>query len=110
MEQEKQTSQEPVKKLEIDKPEDFKFHAAYIVYSKTWDENSSEEVRGKLNDLMASLKSDNEDSCASFYGAVSQFRKDSNPEFRHSGRIKVQSKREYKRTEAKANRTSRYRR
>ena len=108
MEQEKQVSQEPVKKLEVDKPDDFKYHAAYIVYSKTWDENPSEEVRRKLNELMASLTGD-EDSYGRFYGAISQYRKDFNPDFRQSGRIKVQSKRQWKKDEAKAARTSRYR-
>jgi uncharacterized linocin/CFP29 family protein len=40
----------PVVKLEIDRPQDFKFHLAYDVYSKAWDATSSDTIRLKLNE------------------------------------------------------------
>jgi len=99
---------ESVKKLEIDRPSDFMYHAAFIVYSKTWDENSSEEVRARLNEILSSLTGE-EGSFSNFYGAISQYRKDQNPDYRPSTRIKTQRKRDWKKSEAKAARVSRYR-
>ena len=107
MEQEKKAI-ESVKKVETDRPSDFMYHAAFIVYSKTWDENSSEEVRSKLNEIMSSLTGD-EGGYPNFYGAISQYRKDQNPDFRPSRTIKTQRKRDWKKSEAKAARVSRYR-
>jgi len=31
---------QPPVKLDIDRPQDFKFHLAYEVYSRAWDENA----------------------------------------------------------------------
>jgi hypothetical protein len=106
MEQEKE-GREAVKKLDIDRPLNFKYHAAYLAYSQTWDENSSEEARNKLNDVMASL-TDEEDSYSNFYSDLSQFRKESN-DFSGRSRIRTRSKREWRKSEANAERLSRYR-
>ena len=107
MEQEKENS-EAVDKLEVDRPLDFKYHAAFMAYSRTWDENPSEESRSKLNDIMRSLSGD-DSSYSNFYASLSQFRRDSDPDFSGRERIKTQSKREWRRSEAKAARISRYR-
>ena len=98
-------SEEPVKKLEIDRPSDFKYHAAYVAYSKTWDDNLSNEARNKLNDLMKSLSDDN---YFQFYTTISQFRKDANIDLGGRQRFRAQSKRAWKRGQAKAARISRH--
>ena len=46
---------EPVSKLPLDNPSDFRFHAAYMAYSETCDGNDAEEVRNSLNQLISSL-------------------------------------------------------
>ena len=107
MEQEKE-GHEAVKKLDTDRPSDFKYHAAYLAYSQTWDENSSEEDRNKLNDIMASL-TDEEESFSNFYSDLSQFRKESASDSSGRSRIRTRSKREWRRSEAEHERISRYR-
>jgi len=97
---------EPQPKLEIDRPGDFKFHIAYGVYSKAWDENPSDAVRVKLNELITSLSKD-EDGYTDFYAQIQQYRSDSG--FRSSGRTRIESgrKRQWQRTQ---NRDARNRR
>jgi len=112
MDQESKTDDTVVLKLLIDRPSDFKFHAAYHVYSQAWDENPSQEVRRKLNEIMASLSKDEIDY-QSFYKKVNQYRVEFNPEHYSGGaraRIETQRKRDWRRREAKDARNSRYRR
>ena len=45
---------EELTKLQVDKPEDFKFHVAYMAYSGAWEENTSGATRTKLNELIGS--------------------------------------------------------
>ena len=100
MEQEK----EPVSKLLVDNPLDFKLHAAYLAYSEAWNENPSEETRTELNGFMSSLCS-NKVNYEEFYSNVSQFRKQQ-PHF--SFRIKSQKKSSWRKNEQKNSRNSRY--
>ena len=112
MGQESKTDDAAVPKLLIDRLSDFKFHAAYLIYSQAWDENPSQEVRMKLNETMASL-SKGEIDYQSFYKRVNQYRVEFNPEHYSGGgraRIETQRKREWRRREAKDARNSRYRR
>ena len=112
MGQEPKTNDTAVPKLLIDKPSDFKFHAAYRIYSQAWDENNSQEVRKKLNEIMASL-SKGEIDYQSYYKRVSQYRVEFNPEHYGGGmraRIETQRKKDWRRKEAKDARESRYRR
>jgi len=61
-EPEKEPTQiEEVTKLLIDQPSDFKFHAAYLAYSKTWDKIDSPNTRAELNDILVSLSKDEMD-------------------------------------------------
>jgi len=102
MEQEK----EKVTKLELDNPSDFRFHVAYMAYSEAWDENTSEDARNKLNEIMSSLtatEADYED----FYAKISQFR--TNQIEYHRERIQGQRKRDYRMSEKKSARASRHR-
>jgi hypothetical protein len=93
-------------KLQIDRPGDFKFHLAYGVYSKAWDENPSDAARLKLNELITSLSKD-EDGYTDFYAQIQQYRSDSS--FHSSGRTRIETgrKRQWQRTQ---NRDARNRR
>ena len=42
----------------IDRENDFRFHCAYLAYSKSWDENDATEAREKLNELIESLSNE----------------------------------------------------
>ena len=44
-----ETQNEEPTKLFIDKPSDFKFHAAYIAYSETWDKIAAPDIRAELH-------------------------------------------------------------
>jgi hypothetical protein len=95
-----------IQKLNEDKPLDFRFHAAYTAYSKAWDENSSEETRAKLNELISSLKGDDA-SYEMFYGSLGQFRKD-RVEYQSRSRVRVQRKMEWRKSEARNARNARH--
>ena len=103
MEQEK----EPVNKLKLDNPSDFRFHVAYMAYSEAWDENSSEDIRSKLNDIISSL-SPTEADYEDFYSRISQYRT-KQVEY-HRERIQGQRKRDYRLSEKKSARASRHKR
>ena len=82
----------PPQKLEIDRARDFKFHVAYGVYARAWEDNKSDTARLRLNDLISSLsKDDSEDSYYAFYSGIQEYRRDS-MSFR-SGRTRIQTSR-----------------
>jgi len=100
-----------VQKLLIDKPSDFRFHAAYLVYSDAWDKASSEEVKKQLNDIVAAL-SKNEIDHQTFYEKMRQYRVEFNPEHytgREWTRIETQRKRDWRKKEERTARNARYR-
>jgi len=95
-------------KLEIDRPADFKFHLAYGVYSKAWDENASDAARVKLNELISSLATD-ENGYTDFYGQIQQYRRDlGHPT---SGRMRIETgrKRQWQRNQNRDARNRRHR-
>jgi hypothetical protein len=94
-------------KLLIDRPQDFKFHLAYEVYSRAWDENTSDGARTKLNELISSLSS-NEDGYNDFYAQVQEFRRD--VDIFRSGRTRIETKRkrDWQRTETRDGRNRRH--
>ncbi|HUO41708.1 MAG TPA: hypothetical protein VMU35_01940 [Methylomirabilota bacterium] len=95
-------------KLEIDRPQDFKFHLAYDVYSKAWDASSSDPVRAKLNELITSLAGD-ENGYQSFYSQIQEYRQDGGGGFRVGRtRIETASKRAWQRTENREGRNRRH--
>ena len=100
-------SKSPVK-LEIDRPQDFKFHLAYDVYSRAWEANSSDVARLKLNELITSLAKD-ENGYQSFYAQIQEYRHDAGGGFR-SGRTRIEtaSKRAWQRTETREGRNRRH--
>jgi len=101
------TENKTASKLEIDRPDDFKFHVAYDVYSRAWDENPSDAIRLRLNELISSLSND-ENFYSDFYAQISEYRKDSG--FFKSGRTRIgtQRKREWQRNDARDKRNRRY--
>jgi len=95
-----------VSKLLIDDPSNFKFHAAYLAYLEAWEENPSDETRIELNRLISSLNVI-DGNFEEFYANLGQFRKqrEFNPRFR----IQSQRKSDWRRTEKRDARNSRYR-
>ena len=92
---EKTQTEEPTKLL-IDKPSDFKFHAAYIAYSKTWDKIASPNIRTELNGILTSLSKD-EMSYSSFYKTLDDYRRHGSRHFEYSrDRIETQRKRDWR--------------
>ena len=108
-------SQEPNKddmvvKLLIDRPSDFRFHAAYLAYSEVWDKTASPEIRSKLNEFIESLAK-NEIDYQNFYDKINQYRTNISPELARSRMfIETQRKKEWRRREAKSAREARHRR
>lgn len=101
------TENKTASKLEIDRPQDFKFHVAYDVYSRAWDENPSDTVRLRLNELI-SLLSNDENFYSDFYAQISEFRKDSGSFRLGRARIGTQRKRDWQRSDARDKRNRRY--
>lgn len=105
-----ESNEEEVTKLMIDKSSDFRFHAAYLVYSEAWDKTTSQETKIELNELMSSLSKE-EISYSNFYKRIDQFRR---PDSKHYAyprtRIETQRKRDWRRKKAKKERNARHRR
>jgi hypothetical protein len=95
-------------KLEIDRPQDFKFHLAYEVYSKAWDENDSDEARSRLNGLISTL-ADNADGFTDFYSQVQQYRGGTGSFGSGRTRIETSRKRSWQREQNRAGRDRRHR-
>lgn len=95
-------------KLEIDRPNDFKFHLAYDVYSRAWDNNQSDPARLKLNELISALAS-NEDGYSDFYAQIQEYRKDYTSFRSGRTRIETQRKRDWQRADSKDGRDRRHR-
>ncbi len=55
---EQSTTEETISKLLIDRPSDFRFHAAYMIYSSAWDKAASQEDKKKLNGMVEALSKD----------------------------------------------------
>jgi len=100
---------EPVPKQLIDRPSDFRFHAAYTVYSDTWDRASSSETKLKLNEAITTL-SDGKIDYETFYRQISQYRGHSGTDQFGGGRvfIETQRKRDWRRREQKDERNKRH--
>ncbi len=102
-------SNEKVEKLLIDNLSDFRFHAAYLAYSKAWVENPDEEARLELNKVVLSL-TENKENYSSFYYELNQIGGNVPDNFSGRVRFKSQRKRDWRRSEAKKNRLSRHKR
>jgi hypothetical protein len=106
---------QPPSKLLIDRPTDFRFHAAYLIYSNAWDKNDSTDIKTKLNEAIEALSNDKIDY-ENFYREVNQYRAEFNPEHFEGGRgrggsmgfIETQRKRDWRQREEKARRNARH--
>lgn len=101
-----------VEKLSIDRPSDFRFHAAYLAYSEAWDKTLLAEAKTQLNQIITSLSKDEIDT-ETFYRQISQYRGNANPEHYSLGsrmRIETTRKKDWRKREAKSARESRHKR
>jgi len=101
-------SSEPNKLM--DRPSDFRFHAAFLTYSDAWDKASSNEVKLKLNEIMTAL-SENKIDYETFYREISQYRMEFNPEHFSGGTrtyIETQRKKDWRRREEREGRNKRH--
>ena len=95
-------------KLEIDRPNDFKFHLAYEVYAKAWEDNTSDDARSKLNSLISAL-ADNQDGFPDFYSQVQQYRNGAGGYASGRMRIETSRKRSWQREQTREGRDRRHR-
>jgi len=103
-----QSNQEEVTKLLIDKPSDFKFHAAYLAYSKTWDKATSEKMKTELNEIIT-LLSKEEISYSSFYKRLDQYGTRVSKHYAYPRkRIETQRKRDWRKRQTRDTRNARY--
>lgn len=100
---------EEITKLLIDNPSDFKFHAAYMAYSKTWDKLTSPQTRNELNDILVSLSND-EMSYSNFYRTLDEYRRQGSKHYEFSReRIETQRKRDWRQKQTRSQRNQRHR-
>ena len=98
-----------VKKLSIDKPSDFKFHAAFLAYSKTWDKIGSFQMKSELNEIIKSLSND-EMSYSSFYRTLDDYRNRGSRHYEFSrNKIETQRKRDWRQKQTRSQRNQRHR-
>ncbi len=67
-----------IEKLLIDDLSNFQFHAAYMVYSETFDKTSDPQAKQELNRNIQDLKENNID-LETFYLNISRYRKIDSP-------------------------------
>jgi hypothetical protein len=97
-----------VEKLLIDKPSDFKFHAAYMAYSEAWDKLGSPETKAELNDLLQSLSKD-EIEYSNFYTMLDEYRRHGSKHYEYPRqRIETQRKRDWRKKQTRSQRNSRH--
>jgi len=100
----------PVLKTLIDRPSDFRFHAAYMTYSDAFDKATSADIKQKLNESITALSSEQIDY-ETFYRQISQYRTELNPDhFGGRGRpfIETQRKKDWRKREERASRNKRH--
>ena len=103
-----ETQTEQVTKLLIDKPSDFKFHAAYIAYSETWDKITESHIRTELNNILETL-SKNEMDYSEFYRELDDYRRHGSKHFEFSReRIDTQRKRDWRQKQTRSQRNQRH--
>jgi len=100
-----------VTKLMIDRPSDFKFHAAYLAYSQAWDKTALQETKTKLNEIISSLSKEEMDY-ESFYEKMSQYIEGGSGSKHYAYTrdiIETQRKRDWRKREERAARNARHR-
>jgi hypothetical protein len=106
--QTEETQTDKATKLLIDDPSDFKFHAAYLAYSKTWDKIRSPDTRTELNGILKSLSKE-EMSYSNFYKTLDEYRRHGSKHYEFSRqRIETQRKRDWRQKRNRQERNSRH--
>ncbi len=101
-------NEEEATKLMIDRPADFKFHAAYMAYSKTWDNTTSKEEKNELNEITSAL-SNGTIGYPDFYKRLDQIRRPGSKHYAYSReRIETQRKRAWRKRQTKDMRNARH--
>lgn len=105
----RETQTEETTKLLIDKPSDFKFHAAYLAYSETWDKIAAPDIKAELNGIIVSLSKDEMDY-SSFYRAIDDYRRHGSKHYEFSReKIETQRKRDWRQKQNRSQRNQRHR-
>ena len=105
-EQPNENNQSQIQKLLIDNPENFQFHAAYVVYEEAFDKARDNQAKIELNKNLQDLsegKIDNE----TFYGNVSRFRKVDVPRQERFS-MQTQRKKDWRKKEQRQDRIKRH--
>ncbi len=105
-EQPNENNQSQIQKLLIDNPENFQFHAAYVVYEEAFDKARDSQAKTELNKNLQELsegKIDNE----TFYGNVSRFRKLDVPRQERFS-MQTQRKKDWRKKEQRQDRIKRH--
>jgi hypothetical protein len=105
-EQPNENNQTQIQKLLIDNPENFQFHAAYVVYEEAFDKARDSQAKTELNKNLQDLregKIDNE----TFYGNVSRFRKLDVPRQERFS-MQTQRKKDWRKKEQRQDRIKRH--
>ncbi|MDG6223698.1 MAG: hypothetical protein IAX21_09300 [Candidatus Bathyarchaeota archaeon] len=99
---------EQANKLSIDKPSDFKFHAAYLAYSKTWDKVESSNTKEEINSILVALSKD-EMEYEDFYKMLDEFRRQGSKHYEFSRqKIETQRKRDWRQKQNRSQRNQRH--
>lgn len=107
-EQNNQPPQAPItEKLLIDNPQNFQFHAAYLVYSETFDK-AGEDAKKELNQNLSDLQS-GKIGYETFYMNISRFRHLDQPMDRRSRfTVATQRKKDWRKKEQRSERIKRH--
>jgi hypothetical protein len=105
-EQPNETNQSQVQKLLIDNPENFQFHAAYVVYEEAFDKARDNQAKIELNKNLQDLSEGKIDS-ETFYGNVARFRKVDIPRQERFS-MQTQRKKDWRKKEQRQDRIKRH--
>ncbi|MCL5876808.1 MAG: hypothetical protein M1540_03245 [Candidatus Bathyarchaeota archaeon] len=105
-EQPNPNNQTQPQKLLIDNPENFQFHAAYVVYEEAFDKARDSQAKEELNRNIQDLF-DNKIDMGTFYGNVSRFRKSDAPRQERFS-MQTQRKRDWRKKEQRQDRIKRH--
>jgi hypothetical protein len=93
-------------KLLIDQPNNFPFHAAYLVYAEAFDKARDDQAKVELNQNIQDL-SDSKIDMQTFYGNVSRFRKLDVPRQERFS-MQTQRKKDWRKKEQRQDRIKRH--
>ncbi len=99
-------SKPTIEKILIDNPENFQFHAAYLVYSEAFDNVRDDHARNELNKNIQDLSEEKIDA-ATFYMNVSRFRKSDAPRQERFS-MQTQRKKDWRRKTQRQDRIKRH--